>query len=56
MKFTTREALLKAQQLQSDGVISSTAKALITLAEEFKLLVGEEAFNQILENTDEPSR
>ena len=51
MSMTLEEALQKAHQLEHDGVISTTALALIRLANEFKALVGEEFYQQIMEGS-----
>lgn len=46
--MTIGHALQRALDMEQQGCISPTAQALLTLMREWRNLVGEEAFNQLL--------
>jgi hypothetical protein len=43
------QALMQAEQLDVDGVITKTAQALIKLMQEYRNVVGMEKYEQIIE-------
>ncbi len=47
--MTLGQALVHAEQLEVNGVISTTAQALIRMKQEFRNLVGVEKYEQIIE-------
>ncbi|WP_233871590.1 hypothetical protein [Paraburkholderia adhaesiva] len=49
MSMTLGQALVHAEQLEVNGVISTTAQALIRMKQEFRNLVGVEKYEQIIE-------
>lgn len=49
MSMTLGQALMHAEQLEVDGVISKTAQALIKLMQEYRDVVGVENYEQIIE-------
>ena len=49
MAITLGQALMHAEQLEVDGVITKSAQALIKLMQEYRNVVGVEKYEQIIE-------
>ncbi|WP_126223544.1 hypothetical protein [Burkholderia ambifaria] len=49
MAMTLGQALMQAEQLEVDGVITKTAQALIKLMQEYRAVVGVEKYEQVIE-------
>ncbi|KVP96519.1 hypothetical protein WJ97_11580 [Burkholderia ubonensis] len=49
MAMTLGQALMQAEQLEVDGVITKTAQALIKLMQEYRAVVGVDKYEQVIE-------